>query len=35
MFWAGIVGDTLLGPYKVPEGVKMNSEQFLSENFLL
>ena len=20
MFWAGIVGDTLLGPFKVPEG---------------
>ena len=30
MFWAGIVEDTLLGPFKVPEGVKMNYQQFLS-----
>ena len=38
IFWAGIVGDTLLDSFKVPEGVKMNYEdnnqQFLSDNFL-
>ena len=28
MFWAGIVGDTLLGPYTVHEGVKMNSNNY-------
>jgi len=37
MFWAAIVGNSLVGPFKVPDGVKMNSEtyqQFLSDNFL-
>ena len=24
MFWAGIVGKELIGPFKVDEGVKMN-----------
>jgi transposase len=36
MFWAGICGDTLIGPFMVEEGVKMNSEaycDFLTQNF--
>jgi len=36
MFWAAIVGDELIGPFRVPEGVKMNSEayvRFLTKNF--
>ena len=28
MFWAGIKGSTLVGPYKVPEGMKMNSKAY-------
>ena len=35
MFWAGIMGDTLLGPFRVPEGVKLTSQayiQFLDEH---
>ena len=37
MFWAAIVGEKLIGPFRVPEGVKMNSEayvDFLTQNFL-
>ena len=30
MFWAGIVGDTLVGPFKVPEGVKITSEAYIA-----
>lgn len=30
MFWAGIVGNTLVGPFKVPEGVKITSEAYIS-----
>ena len=26
MFWAGIVGSQISGPYRVPDGVKMNSK---------
>ena len=36
MFWAAIVGKTLVGPFRVRKGVKMNSEfytQFLNDNF--
>ena len=36
MFWAGIVKDRLIGPFKVDSSVKMNSEtysQFLDESF--
>ena len=36
MFWAGIVKDRLIGPYKVDSSVKMNSEtysQFLNDSF--
>ena len=36
MFWAGICGDTLIGPFIVEEGVKMDSEayaHFLKQNF--
>ena len=29
MFWAGIKGDQLLGPFRVPEGVKINSEAYI------
>lgn len=35
MFWAGIIGDELVGPFRVPEGVKINSKSysaFLEEN---
>ena len=28
MIWAGIIGDQLVGPFRVPEGVKMNSEVY-------
>ena len=37
MFWAGIVGDQLVGPFRVPEGLKMNSDSycaFLEENLV-
>ena len=36
MFWAAIIGDTLVGPFWVPEGVKLTSQaytQFLDQNF--
>ena len=36
MIWAGIIGDQLIGPFRVPDGVKLNSEnycQFLNDNF--
>lgn len=35
MFWAGIVGDELLGPFRVPDSVKLTSQtyiQFLEEH---
>lgn len=37
MFWAGIIGDSLVGPFLVPDGLKMNSAnycQFLNDNFI-
>lgn len=37
MFWAGIIGKELVGPFRVPEGVKMTSEkyvEFLTDHFL-
>ena len=37
MFWAGIIGETLVGPFLVPDGLKMNSAnycQFLNDNLL-
>ena len=37
MFWAGICGETLIGPFMVEERVKMDSEayaHFLKQNFL-
>ena len=37
MFWAGICGDTLIGPFIVEEGVKMDSETyayFLKQHFV-
>ena len=37
MFWAGIVYNQIVGPFKVAEGVKMNSENyrnFLTDNFV-
>ena len=37
MFWAGICGEMLIGPFMVEEGVKMDSEayaHFLKQNFL-
>ena len=36
MFWAGIVKDRLIGPYKVDSSVKINSEtysKFLNDTF--
>ena len=30
MLWAGIVDDTLVGPFRVLEGVKKNSENYIS-----
>ena len=36
MFWAGICGETLIGPFMVEEGVKINSDayaHFLKQNF--
>ena len=36
MFWAGIVGNRIVGPFKVDSALKMNSEiysQFLDDNF--
>ncbi|XP_076044757.1 uncharacterized protein LOC143027362 [Oratosquilla oratoria] len=29
-FWAGIIGDTLVGPFRVPEGVKLTSQAYIS-----
>ena len=37
MFWAGIIGDKLCGPFRVPEGVKLTSNAytaFLDEHLL-
>ena len=37
MFWAGIMGRERVGPFRVPEGVKMTSaklEEFLTDHFL-
>ena len=37
MFWVGIIGDNLCGPFRVPEGVKLTSNAytaFLNENLL-
>ena len=28
MFWAGIIGDRLVGPFRVPEGVKLTSNAY-------
>ena len=30
MFWAGIIGNTLIGPVRVPEGVKLTSQAYIS-----
>ena len=37
MFWARIKGNALIGPYKVPEGVKINAKSYceLLDKFLL
>src|SRR4029434_6865577 len=38
MFWAGIMGRELVGPFRVPDGVKMTSAkyvEFLTDHFLL
>ena len=37
MFWAGIMGRELVGPFRVPEGVKITSVknvEFLTDHFL-
>lgn len=37
MIWAGIIGDEIVGPFLVPDGLKMNSANyctFLDENFM-
>ena len=37
MFWSGIMGRDLVGPFRVPEGVTMNSAkyiEFLTDHFL-
>lgn len=37
MFWAGIIGNEMVGPFRVPEGVKMNAAtyaNFLKQNFV-
>ena len=37
MFWAGIHGSTLIGPFLLPEALKLNSAnycQFLNQNFI-
>ena len=37
MFWAGLLGNRVVGPFRVPEGVKLNAcsyKQFLADNFL-
>ena len=36
MIWAGIVNQTIIGPYKVDEGIKLNSanyNNFIDETF--
>ena len=38
MMWARIIGDKLIGPFKVPDRIKMTSKHyvaFLQENFIL
>ena len=38
MFWAGLHGNTIVGPFRVEQGVKLNSQNhcnFLSQNFML
>ena len=37
MFWAEIKGNALIGPYKVPKGVKINAKSYceLLDTFLL
>lgn len=38
MFWAGIMGRELVGPFRVPKGVKMTSAnyiEFLTDHFQL
>ena len=37
IIWAGIINDAIVGPFSVPDGVKMNAEsyvEFLKQNFL-
>ena len=37
MIWAGIINDAIVGPFAVPDGVKMNAQsyvEFLKKNFL-
>ena len=37
MFWAGLFGNTIVGPFRVEQGVKLNSQNycsFLTRNFL-
>ena len=36
MFWAGILGNKMVGPFRVPEGVKMNATyaDFLKRSFV-
>lgn len=37
MIWAGIINNQIVGPFRVPDGVKMNAESyvaFLKENFI-
>ena len=33
MFWAGIIGNELVGPFRVPDDVKMNSLTYSTETF--
>ena len=30
MFWGAIVDDEVIGPFRVPEGVKMNADNYIS-----
>ena len=37
LFWAGIIGNEFVGPFRVPDGVKMNAltyRNFLQDNFI-
>ena len=37
MFWARIIGNELVGPFRVPDGGKMNAltyRNFLQDNFI-